>query len=241
MKKILFALVLFSVACKKPTDNIKVVVDTDIIKYTALIQVTDAANGVSVPTNATLTIGGNNANDIYEISGKKQFKLTNGIITIGPDPDGAPTADKSSSCSVQISAPGYNTITKTVIFTADKKQQLLSIALVKLGSPVTGTPVAKPQPVYDAVTLGFTGTCTNRKDVEIRPSMYVFYRESNSETGYQYLGFIDKGNITVTALAKGKSYDFQLTYGGKNYTQTQLINQTSYDVKIDMGSACNDF
>jgi hypothetical protein len=52
---------------------------------------------------------------------------------------------------------------------------------------------------------------------------------------------MDKGDITTTALAKGKTYDFQLTYGGKNYTTTQQINQSGYNLKVDMGTACNSF
>ncbi len=241
IQKLLFVLLIAITACKKPTDNLKVVVDTDIIKYTALIQVTDAANGISVPANATLTVSGANANDIYEISGKKQFKLTNGIITIGPDPDAAPTADKTASCNIQISAPGYNTTTKSVTFTADQKQQIINVALVKTGVVVTAPPVSKPQPVYESVSLNFTGTCASRKDVEIRPSMYLFYRETGTNAAYQYLGYMEKGSITVTTLQKGKTYDFQLIYGGKSYTQTQLIDETNYDVKVDMGDACKDF
>jgi hypothetical protein len=240
--KITFLILIMAIAaCKKPTENLKIVVDTNIIKYTALIQVTDAVNGSTTPANATLTIGGTNAADIYEISGKKQFKLINGIITIGPGPAAMPTTDKPASCTIQVTAPGYNAAAQTITFTADKKQQVINVYLVKTGSTATGTPTIKPLPVYDAVSLTFTGTCANKQDLEIRPSMYVFYRENASGDDYRYLGYMDKGDITTTALAKGKTYDFQLTYGGKNYTTTQQINQSGYNLKVDMGTACNSF
>lgn len=240
IKKAFFALLLLAFACKKPTENIKIVVDTNVIKYTALIHVTDRSNPTAPPKNATITISGVNADNIYELSGKKQFKLSGGIITIGPGPAAIPTAGNPENCVVEIKAPGYVTVSQPVSFTVDKKQQVINISMAKTGIN-TNTPSPSPPAVYDPVSLNFTGTCSTRNDLEIRPSMYVFYRETGSGSGFQYLGYMDKGNMTVTALAKGKTYDFQLTYGGQNYVVSQQINEPSYSLKVDMGTACNDF
>jgi hypothetical protein len=233
-------LLLLVSACKKPTENIKIVVDTNIIKYTVLIHVTDKSNPATPPKNATITITGADAANIYELSGKKQFKLAGGIITIGPGPAAVPTADKPESCIVEIKAPGYVTVSQPVTFTIDKKQQVINISMAKTGVS-TNTPPASPPAVYDPVSLRFIGTCSSRSDLEIRPSMYAFYRETGSGSGFQYLGYMDKGNIVVTALEKGKTYDFQLTYGGQNYVVSQQINEPAYDLKVNMGAACNDF
>ncbi|WP_183566147.1 hypothetical protein [Mucilaginibacter sp. SP1R1] len=241
LKRAFFVVLLLVTACKKPTENLKIVVNTDIIKYTALIHVTDAAKPGVSPANATISITGNNADDIYEVSGKKQFKLTGGIIAIGPGPAATPTAADPESCIVQIKAPGYVTVSQPVTFNAGQQQQVVNISLVKSGSVNTSVPAPKPPPVYEPVTLNFTGTCKSRTDVEIKPSIYVFYRETGTDAAYQYLGYMDKGNISVTALAQGKTYDFQLTYGGQNYMVSQQINLQSYDLTIDMGTVCNDF
>jgi hypothetical protein len=241
IKKAFFALVLLAFACKKPTENLKIVVNTDVIKYTALIHVTDAANPGVPPKNAAITIAGSDAGDIYEISGKKQLKLTDGIISIGPGPSAIPTANEPDSCIVKITAPGYIPVLRPVIFTADKKQQVINISMVKTGTKDTDTPGSNPPPVYDPVALSFTGTCTSRTDFEIKPSVYVFYRQTSSGAAYQYLGYIEKGNMTVTALEKGKTYDFQLTYGAQNYMVSQKIEEPSYELTIDMGTVCNDF
>ncbi|HEY9197532.1 MAG TPA: hypothetical protein VIM77_14755 [Mucilaginibacter sp.] len=239
--KIILMLVIAVTACKSPTTDIKIIVDANVIKYSALIQVTDAANGTTVPANATITVSGADADNIYEISGKKKFVLSNGVISIGPGPANEPTQSKTVSCVVQVKAPGYNTANQNITFTVDKKQQVVQVFLVKTGTVVTTLPTQPPLPVFETVSLSFTGTCKSRSDIQIRPSIYVFFRLHGSSDAYRYLGYMDKGNITVTALEKGKTYDFQYTFDGKSYTATQLIDQTSYDINVDMGTACNSF
>lgn len=242
IKKLLFVMLLLPIACKKPTEDLKIVVDTDVIKYTALIHVTDASNPNVLINNGTLSVSGDNAGDIYEISGNKEFNIKGGVITIGPGPAAAPTADKPETYSVQIKVPGYSTINRLITFTTDQKQQVVNVAVSKVGT-VNSTPVIqKPLPVYDATNLNFTGTCASRPDLVIRPSMYVFFRETGVGAAFQYLGYLDSGNMTVTALAKGKTYDFQVTYNGQNYGTTQQINNDSESLTINMGSSiCNNF
>ena len=242
IKKMAFALLLLlPLACKKPTENLKIVVDTNIIKYTALIRITDAANPSVTPANAAITISGPAANDVYEVSGKKNLTVVNGIITIGLGPSVTPEANSPISCTAQISAPGYVTQTQTITFTSGQMQQVLNMGLAKPGSTA---PVATPPPpptTNPAVTLDFTGTCANKKDLQIKPSLYVFYKVNGTNAAYQYLGYISSGKITTQALASGTIYDFQITYGGQAYTATQRIQQANYAINIDMGTACNNF
>jgi hypothetical protein len=238
---ILALLMILPMACKKPTENLKIVVDTNIIKYTALLHITDAADPNKAPANTTISIGGNAADDIYEVSGKKNFTVVNGVITLGLGPAVTPAPGNPVSCTVQVSAPGYNPTTQIINFTAEQKQQVINTTLVKAGStaPVV-TPPAAPT-VNPDVTLDFTGTCRNKPDLLIKPSLYVFYRVSGSGSAYQYLGYMESGKITTKGLASGTTYDFQITYGGQNYTVTQLIQQSNYSLTIDMGTACNNF
>ncbi|WP_154402290.1 PEGA domain-containing protein [Mucilaginibacter endophyticus] len=242
IKKLLFVLLLLSGACKKPTEDLKIVVDTNVIKYTALIHVTDASNPEAVLKSGTLSVSGDNADDIYEISGNKQFNINNGVITIGPGPAAVPLAGKPETYSVQVKVPGYNTVSKSISFAADQKQQVVDVSLSKAGTVNSAPVIQKPLPVYDPVSLNFTGTCSSSPDLVIRPSMYVFFRETGSGTVYQYLGYMESGNMTATALKKGETYDFQVTYDGQNYGTTQQINNESESLTINMGSAiCNNF
>ncbi|CAM3701565.1 hypothetical protein MUGA111182_04060 [Mucilaginibacter galii] len=241
IKSCFFAILLLSVfSCKKPTENIKLVVDTDILKYTAFIRVTDAANG-TLPANAKITISGAAADNIYEISGKKNFNLVQGVVTIGLGPALTPTASNPVTCTATITANGYTTATRTITFTADKSQQIINIQVAKVGS--TTPPIVVPDPpVYPTpVVLNFIGTCRNRSDFEIRPSVYIMFRETGSNQPYQYLGYMDKGVLNTTTLGQGKTYDFQTSFNGENLSVTQKIEQASYSLTLDMGNACSNF
>lgn len=234
-------LMLLPLACKKPTDNLKIVVDTNIIKYTALIHITDSSNPSVVPSNISFSVGGSAANDVYEVSGRKNFTVANGNITIGLGPSVTPTAGSPVSCTVQVSAPGYVTQTQTVTFSAGQMQQVINVGLVRVGSVTPPVNPPAPPTVNPAVSLDFTGTCSNNSNIQIKPSLYIFYRENGSGAAYQYLGYMQSGKITTNALALGKTYDFQITYGGQAYTVTQAIQQSTYAITIDMGNACNNF
>lgn len=236
--KIGFCMLFALVACSKPTENIKIVIDTDIIKYTALIQVTDAQTANPAPANASINIVGANAADIYEVSGKKDIKLVQGMVTIGLHPNIAPTEQNPISTIVEITAPGYTSQRKTVTFTSALRQQTVPIGISRVGN--TAPPIViPPPPVYQEVSLNFTGRCPNKPDVEIRPSVYVSFKKAGTSESFRYLGYMDKGNITTNLLAMGETYSFQIVYGGDSYTVNQKIDQTSYNLTIDMTAACN--
>lgn len=225
-------------ACKKPTENIKIVIDTDVIKYTAMVNVTDAATGNHVANDAKIIITGASANDIYELSGKKNIVLTNGMVTIGLHPQVIPTATQPITVTVQIQAPGYQTASRSVTFTAQQKQQVVDISLAKVGS-TTPPVVLPPPPVYNDVSLNFIGRCPNRTDLEVRPSLYVYYKVAGSSDAFRYLGYMDKGNIMTKLLAQGVTYEFQIVYGEETYRPSQKIEQTAYNITVDMPAACN--
>ena len=230
-------IVLMISACKKPTENIKIVIDTDIIKYTAMVDVTDGATGEHIVNGANITVTGASANDIYELSGKKNITLTNGMVTIGLNPTVVPTVDQPISVTVQISANNYQSVTKTITFTAAQKQQVVNFNLVKVGS--TTPPIVQPPlPVYNNVSLNFVGRCPNRTDLAVRPSVYVSFKISGSQDAFRYLGYMDKGNITTKLLAQGTTYDFQIVYGGETYKVSQKIDQVQYNLTVDMPAAC---
>ncbi len=231
-------LMLAFFSCKKPTENIKLVVDTDIIKYTAMLNVRDAHTGDAAPADATITIIGEAAPNVYELSGKKNIKLAAGMVTIGLHPNIVPTADKPMMVTVEITASGYNKATKQVTFTAAQKQQVLDIDITKVGS---GTPpvIPTPQPIYNEVSINFTGRCPDRTDFQVRPSVYLYFRKLGSGTPFQYLGYMDKGNIVTKLLALNDTYEFQIVYGGTAYKVSQKIEKPSYELTIEMPGACN--
>ena len=250
LKKSAFALVLmamFGLGCTKPTNNIKVVVDANVIKYSAMINVTDAANSNTVTAGLILTVSGQDAEQIYEISGKKNFTFADGIISIGPSPTLVPTTSNPVKFTVTIAAPGYTSITQDVQINAGEVQQVISVSLAKTSSETTGgatitsTPPNTTTAETSAVTLNFTGTCQNKSDFEFKPSNYIFYRESGTSAAYQYLGYMNQRVITVS-LVLGETYDFKFVYNGQSYVVTQKVDDTNYSESVDMGTTlCDTF
>lgn len=227
-------------ACKKATTDIKVVVDMNIIKYSALVHITDA-NG-NVPQGITMDVSGEQDSDVYEISGKKQFTVKGGFITLGLGPAVTPTASNPVKVSLTISAPGYQQLVQTLNFVADQKQQVVNVTLAKTGQTVTSKPPTPPASTGVTTTIDFYGYCANRTNLEIRPSLYVYFRQSGSDAQFQYLGYMQDGHIATDLLATGKTYDFQINYGGENYVVSQKIDQTYYSETFNMGSdVCNSF
>ncbi len=238
---------LFFWGCTKPTNNIKVVVDANVIKYSAMINVTDVANSSVVPAGLTINVSGQDADAIYEISGKKDFEFAGGIISLGPSPTRVPTESSPVKFTVTISAPGYTAITQDIQINANEIQQVVSVSLAKTSTKSTGsvtitsTPPNTQTSETSAVTLNFTGTCSNKSDFEFKPSNYIFYKEHNSAEAYQYIGYMNKGAITVQ-LQFGKTYDFKFAYGGQTYVVTQEINQADYTETVDLGDTlCDTF
>lgn len=238
-KIIILAFMAFALsACKKPTENIKIIVDTDIIKNTAMINVTDAQTGNAVPSNVNIAILGADAANVYELSGKKDIKLTDGMVTIGLHPSTVPTTDKPITVTVEITGTSYNKETKQIVFTAAQKQQVVNIPITKTGT--TAPPIVLPPlPVYNNTSLNFVGRCPNRTDLEVRPSVYVYFKKTGQTDPFRLLGFIDKGNITTNLLALNETYEFQIVFGGSTYKTSQKIEQASYNLTIDMPEACN--
>lgn len=250
LKKGAFAfpiIALFFFGCTKPTKDIKIVVDANVIKYSAMINVTDAANSSVVPAGLTIKVSGQDADAIYEISGKKNYTFAGGIISLGPSPTRVPTESNPVKFTVTISAAGYTSITQNIQIDANEVQQVVSVSLAKTSTKSSGsvtissTPPDMQTSQTSAVTLSFTGTCSNKSNFEFKPSNYIFYKEHSSAAAYQYLGYMNQGTMTVQ-LQLGKSYDFKFVYNGETYVITQEIDQTNYSETVDLGNTlCDTF
>ncbi|HUH18909.1 hypothetical protein [Albibacterium sp.] len=172
MKRIYFILVgalistmLFS-QCADPLKGFELNVSTDVIHYTTLIQVKDA-NG-NTPSGVTVTIGGRDAESIYNLAGEKTFAVTQGIVALGVHPKAEPTANNNVQFSVVLSGPGY--VTQNVPVTINYKQfeSVRTVTLLKPANPpvpgvvesVTTTPLvnnATATPIVLTVGSGNVG------------------------------------------------------------------------------------
>jgi len=245
LKTILLGVLLLSVAaCQNPTTGVKVTIDMNILKYSVLVRTVDATTQLVVP-GTTMTITGTNASSIYEISGKQVFTVADGNITLGLDPK-FNIAAGNATFNVVVTAPGYKTTTQAVTFTNGTLQQTINLTIAATTSTATGGTYTPPTPVKTAThfILDFNGHCASKPDLNVRPSLYLYFRDHNA-TGanpYVQLGYMDGGHIETDYLAIGKTYDFQITYGGTSYLVTQEIDVPSYTLTFDMGtSICSSF
>ena len=112
------ALLLTISGCEHPLKDVEVEVDTDPFAYGVLLRITDEHdNPVS---DVTVTIGGEDAEYIYNLNGYKQFDIEKGVLILGIHPLHRPTATKPVTFSVQLSGSGY--VAETVPFTITAAQ-----------------------------------------------------------------------------------------------------------------------
>lgn len=134
---LLFFSLLFS-SCKKPLDGIEISVEPAVMKYTALLQVYDAADA-SVPTGVTISFSGADTKDIYDLSGKKTFVFEKGFLPIGLAPSRKPAGNIAITVSALINAPGYLPVNKKVSFREGNFEQVLDLPLVKITNSPKGS------------------------------------------------------------------------------------------------------
>lgn len=126
-------------SCKKsPIDNVRIVIDPDVIKYSMLLDISDAADGKIKPADVSVSFSGPDAEYIYEAAGKKSFKVQQGLLSIGLGPERIPTTGSPAKFSVTISANGYLPVSRELEITADRKSQIAEIKLININRPPEG-------------------------------------------------------------------------------------------------------
>lgn len=115
-------------SCESPLKDFNLQISTEVIEHYVTLRVVDAngnnVNGVSV----SLVSG--DTQDIYNMNGYKDFKLTDNLITLGVDPKRTPTANNPIRFRVQFAATGYNTQTIPVTIT-DASAGIQTVVLTK--------------------------------------------------------------------------------------------------------------
>lgn len=136
-------LLLLVYGCTNPIEDIKIVIDANVIKHSALITVTDPQQPGKTPANISLSVGGRDSAFVYEISGKREFKVTDGMIALGIAPGKTINKDSPAECLITVSAPGYLPSSQTLSFSAEQSQQLITVNLIKAISPPPGVSIAQ--------------------------------------------------------------------------------------------------
>jgi hypothetical protein len=142
---------LFSTSCDKVTQDLDLIVNADVIRYSVLLQVTEPSG--ALPANLSISVTGEDANAIYDISGNKDLVISNGMITLGVHPRNEPTETDPIRFSVKLSGANHLATTIPVTIKKDQFNQIKTGTILKLSAaPATVAVVNK------TVTLAPNGT-----------------------------------------------------------------------------------
>lgn len=195
MKKLYFILIgllavsILTTQCQDPLEDIQINVSTDIIEFSTLLEVQDG-NGNPV-SNVTVEIAGADASAIYNLAGKKEFSLDEGVIGLGVHPDFEPTASSSVEFNVILSGSGIVTQVVPITIVEGQTYSVKTVTVLSENSLPVGVSFETPQvTLTENQTAGETTLSTtndnqsnNRVDVKL-PDGTSFQDESgNTLTG----------------------------------------------------------
>ncbi len=151
MKKNLFYSLLvmmlftFFAGCRKsPTDDVQLNLNTNFIKYTAQVQVYDAAALTRIPqtANPTIQITGRDSAYVYDITGSRKINVNEGSVSLAISPERTPTASDPIRFNVIIKASGYLKVNVPVRIGENEFEQMLQANMTNIANPAAGISIA---------------------------------------------------------------------------------------------------
>lgn len=148
---VIIALLLFiPTSCKKitnPLDNLKLIIDYNLIKTTVDFHIKDAATGqflgAEASNNALIIISGRDAQGIVDPIGARlkdnSVKVNRGLASVGisPAPAYTPSESKPVQFSIVVMSPGYLTTTTQISITQTGRH-FVEVVLVRLNNTPNG-------------------------------------------------------------------------------------------------------
>jgi len=146
-------------SCHSPLEDFNLQISTEVIEHYVTLRVVDAEGNNVSGVSATLVSG--DTEDIYNMSGYKDFKLTDNLLTLGVDPKRTPTANDPIRFRVQFAASGYNTQVVPVAIT-DASAGIQTVVLTKPTEVPDGA-----EEVEENVDLNTDGSTTAATTIEL--------------------------------------------------------------------------
>ncbi len=214
MKKLLYIIAIAGFtgfnACKPPTENVTLNVTPDVIKYMVDVKVLDANATATLPPNATLSIGGEDAEYVYDITGKKNFTLHDGKMTLGIDPARMPSETDPISITLRLTAPGYLPQEVDVEIMPSQFSKSVNVSMLNLSNPPAG--------------LELDVKYYKLQNGQIAQNTFVKGKTTEDST------YFDDG-LTTVVMPKGTSF-----YHWK-YTQTGTYRGVKYPLKTQQDTS----
>ncbi len=150
---LLLLTVIYMQSCTKPLKDVNIVVDTNVFKHTAVIEVKSTSG--QMINNATVTLSGPGAAEIYNADGLKSFKLAGGMILLALNPKVVPAEGTPVSFNVNIEAPDYLPVSVPVKIYRDQTTSLVTSTMINTKTLPEGVKIQN-----SAVPLAANGATT---------------------------------------------------------------------------------
>jgi hypothetical protein len=126
-------------ACKRPTDDLDLIVNTDIYKAPVLLRFVNAkSTATKQPGDFNVSITGKNANLVNTGDGGKDFKAVSGFVTLALDPSANPTPEHPVSFMVSADVPGFKRAHQLVTITGEEPADYI-VPVQDYSDPAEGT------------------------------------------------------------------------------------------------------
>lgn len=158
-------------ACKKPTQDINLLVNTSTLsKAPTLVQFVNAnaAGGTTLPSNFTVKITGTDAKLVQVDGGGTNFTVTNGVLPLSLTKQANPSTANPVTYTIYAEIPGFLPVAKNITITGNTSSTPV-IPLVEYAKPVQGTAVVTKQADLSAgvtTTTTVAATTTNATTTE---------------------------------------------------------------------------
>lgn len=153
-------LLLFVInACKKPTEDIDIIVNTSSLSQSpVLLEFVNASSSstTDLPSSFTATISGAGASLVQIDGGGTNFKVTNGMLPLSLNKNARPTASAPVVYNVYVEVPGFVPVSKTIKVT-NANPSLVVIPMVEYAKPAKGAAAVVKQ---TALTAGTSAAVT---------------------------------------------------------------------------------
>lgn len=159
---VLLSVLLMVHSCKKPTEGVKLIINTNLITTTLGISFVDANTGEPMGYDGSfkvkMTLSGQNASSVIDVTGTTEYKTDKGFSNLAVDPDVKPTSTNPVRFNIVASAAGYLTTSMPVILEKEGGHAL-TVSMIKISSPPDGV-AAKSTTITTDVTGAATATQT---------------------------------------------------------------------------------
>lgn len=253
MKKIALLVTagVLAFSCTDPTailDDFTIRIKPNIMENLAMIEIVDANDPILEIPNLKITIEGDIAEDVYEISGAQDFDLLDGRITIGLHPRANPTPGNPVLVPVIVEGDGYLRKRRVIEFDYEnEKLQVVEIPLVSVASPPSGvsfninpgiTLTGGSLPASESIVVPPGQGSSTGMSIDLDAGTSFFNRQGNPITGGSLkvvAGHFDSDNeSSLNAFPGGFSADsIQQADGSYVGGSFQTAGFTTLEMTID--------